>query len=138
MIEKLLMFASAAVVFVLGLLHLIYTFWGSKLRPRDRELQAQMGRVSPVISNETTMWRCWIGVNSTHSMSLLLFGVMYGFLALAHPEILFRSAFLIAVGFATLCAFFVLAKLYFFSIPFAGITISLICFIASVVASRFS
>jgi len=138
MIEKLLMFASAAVVFVLGLLHLIYTFWGSKLRPRDRDLQAQMGRVSPGISNETTMWRCWIGVNSTHSMSLILFGAMYGFLALAHPEILFRSTFLIAVGFAALCSFFVLAKLYFFSIPFAGITISLICFIASIVASRFS
>jgi len=138
MIEKILMFASAAVVFVLGLLHLIYTFWGSKLRPRDRDLQAQMGRVSPGISNETTMWRCWIGVNSTHSMSLILFGAMYGFLALAHPEILFRSTFLIAVGFAALCSFFVLAKLYFFSIPFAGITISLICFIASIVASRFS
>jgi len=137
MIEKLLMFASAAVVFAFGLLHLIYTFWGPKLRPRDTGLQSQMNQVSPVISNETTMWRCWIGINATHSMSLILFGVIYGFLAIAHPEILFRSTFLVAVGFATLCAFFVLAKLYFFSIPFAGVTISLICFIASIVASRF-
>jgi hypothetical protein len=132
------MFASAAVIFSLGLLHLIYTFWGPKLRPRDTELQAAMNKVSPVISKETTMWRCWIGVNATHSMSLILFGVIYGFLALEHPELLFHSTFLLAVGFATLCGFFVLAKLYFFSIPFAGITISLICFIASIVASRFS
>ena len=138
MIAKLLMTASAGIALAFGTLHLVYTFWGPKLTPRDPELQVRMTQVSPVITNETTIWRGWIGFNATHSMSLILFGLIYGALALAHPEILFRSIFLLTVGFLTLAGFFVLAKLYFFSIPFAGITISLICYVASVIASKFS
>lgn len=138
MIAKVLMTASAAIVLALGTLHLVYTFWGPKLTPRDPELQARMAQVSPVITNETTIWRSWIGFNATHSMSLILFGMIYGFLALAHPEILFRSIFLLTVGLLTLGGFFILAKLYFFSIPFAGIAISLICYVASVIAWKFS
>ena len=138
MIAKVLMTASAAIVLALGTLHLVYTFWGPKLTPRDPELQARMAQVSPVVTNETTIWRSWIGFNATHSMSLILFGMIYGFLALAHPEILFRSIFLLTVGLLTLGGFFILAKLYFFRIPFAGIAISLICYVASVIAWKFS
>ena len=138
MIAKLLMTASAAIVLVFGTLHLVYTFWGPKLTPRDPDLQVRMTQVSPVISKEMSMWHGWRGFNATHSMSLILFGLIYGFLALVHPEMLFRSTFLLALGFATLGGFLVVAKLYFFSTPFAGITISLACYIASVIASRFS
>lgn len=137
MIAKILMALSAGIVIALGLLHLLYTYWGPKLRPRDPELQLTMDRISPVISNETTMWRCWIGFSSTHSMSLILFGLIYGFLGLAHPDLLFNSVFFLSVGLVTLAGFVVLAKLYFFSIPFGGIAISLMCYVASVATSRF-
>lgn len=137
MIAKILMALSAGIVIALGLLHLLYTYWGPKLRPKDPELQLTMDRISPVISSETTMWRCWIGFSSTHSMSLILFGLMYGFLGLAHPDLLFNSVFFLSVGLVTLAGFVALAKLYFFSIPFGGIAISLTCYVASVVASRF-
>ena len=44
MVAQALVVISAAIVLLLGSLHLIYTFFGSKLRPRDPTLQARMPR----------------------------------------------------------------------------------------------
>jgi hypothetical protein len=53
--------ASATIIFSLGMIHLLYTFRGTKLHPRDRDLQTRLREVSPFITRETTMWRAWIG-----------------------------------------------------------------------------
>lgn len=136
MIPKILMVCSAAILFGLGSIHLIYTFWGQRLFPRDPALQMSMSQISPVLTSETTMWQCWIGFNASHSMGAMLFGLIYGYLAVAHTSLLFRSPFLLVVGLAMLAGYFVLGKAYWFSIPFTGICISLACFIAAVVLER--
>ena len=134
MIGISLMTLSALVVLTLGVLHLVYTFSGTKLTPRDPALQVRMNEVPLVITRQTTVWRAWIGFNASHSMGAILFGLVYGFLANAHPELLFSSAFLLAVGAVMLGGLAVLAKLYWFRIPFAGVVISLACYVLSVVA----
>ena len=121
---------------MLGIIHLTYTFWGPKLTPRDPTLQVSMTQVSPVVAKETTMWRCWVGFNASHSMGLILFGLIFGFLALAHGKLLFQSTFLLVVGLAMLAGLVLVSRLYFFTVPFIGITISLACYIASVALSR--
>jgi hypothetical protein len=131
-----LMTLSAGILFVLGLLHLVYTFWGPKLTPRDPALRIRMSEVSPVISRETTMWRAWVGFNASHSMGALLFGLVYGFLAIAHGQLLFQSSFLLVVGLAMVGGLSALGKAYWFSIPFTGAGLSLACYIASIVMSR--
>jgi len=133
---KTLMVLSASIILVLGIIHFTYTFWGLKLTPRDATLQVSMSQVPPVVAKETTMWRCWMGFNATHSMGLILFGLVFGFLALAHGELLFQSTFLLVVGLAMLAGLVVVSKLYFFSVPFIGVTISLACYIASIALSR--
>jgi hypothetical protein len=133
---KILMVLSASVTFTLGVLHLVYTFRGPKLRPRDPALQISMSQIAPVITKETTMWRCWVGFNASHSMGLILFGLVFGFLALAHGQLLFQSPFLLVVGLAMLGGFVVLSKVYWFSAPFTFSSISLACYVASVVLSR--
>ena len=95
-----------------------------------------MSQISPVITKETTMWRCWVGFNASHSMGLILFGLVFGFLGLAHDQLLFRSPFLLVVGLAMLGGFVVLCKVYFFSAPLTGVCISLACYIASIALSR--
>ncbi len=77
-----------------------------------------------------------MGFNVSHSMGLILFGLVFGFLALAHSELLFRSPFLLVVGLAMLGSFVVLAKVYWFSAPFAGVSIALACYVASIALSR--
>lgn len=136
MAARVLMVVSAGIVFTLGVVHFAYTFWGTKLTPRDHGLQVSMSQISPVITKETTMWRCWVGFNATHSMGLILFGLVFGFLALAHPEVLFRSPFLLMVGLAVLVGLVVLCRIYFFSAPFSGICVSLACYVASIALSR--
>ena len=134
---KILMVLSAGIVFMLGVAHLAYTFWGPNLTPRDPALQISMSQVAPVITNETTMWRCWVGFNASHSMGLILFGLFFGYLALAQGQLLFRSLFLLVVGLAMLVGFVVLCKFYFFSWPLKGISISLACYVASIALSRY-
>lgn len=132
---KFLMMASAGIILLLGILHLIYTFHGPKLHPRDRALQAAMKEVHPVITRQTTMWRAWMGFNASHSMGAILFGLIYAFLALYHAELLFHSVYLLAVGFAMLAGLFVLGKVYWFRVPFIGIGISLLCYAASILSA---
>ena len=136
MAAKVLMILSASIMLVLGVVHLGYTLWGAKLTPRDPALQISMSQTSPVITKETTMWRCWVGFNASHSIGLVLFGVFFGYLAVAQSELLFQSLFLLVVGLATLGAFVVLSKVYFFSVPLAGVSISLGCYVASIALSR--
>ncbi|PCE23182.1 hypothetical protein BWP39_26205 [Paraburkholderia acidicola] len=136
MAAKILMVLSAGIMFLLGVVHLAYTFLGNKLTPRDPALQMSMDQISPVLTRQTTMWRAWVGFNVSHSMGLMLFGLVFGFLALAHGDLLFRSPFLLAVGLAMLVAFVVLAKAYWFSAPFTGVSIALACYVASIVLSR--
>lgn len=134
-VPKYLMFSSAIIVLLLGSLHLIYTFFGPKFRPRDAKLEESMRLVSPVISRETTMWRAWVGFNASHSFGAMLFGLIYGYLALAHSTLLLGSGFLLAVGLVLLIGYTLLAKAYWFSIPFRGISLSLALYIGSIAAS---
>ena len=136
MAAKILMILSSSIIFTLGVVHLVYTFYGPNLTPRDPALQISMSQISPVITKETTMWRCWVGFNASHSMGLILYGLVFGYLALAHGQLLFQSPFLLAVGLAMLGGLVVLCKAYFFSSPLIGVSISLACYIASVALSR--
>lgn len=132
----LLMIASAFIVLSLGLAHLAYTFWGSKLLPRDAALIDSMKAVPLVITTETTVWKAWIGFNASHSMAAILFGLVYGYLAIVQPNVLFGSSFLQLVGFLMLGGFAILGWVYWFSVPFAGISASLLCYVASIVLGR--
>lgn len=133
MTPTILIAISAGIIFLLGTVHLVYTFHGPKLKPRDPQLIEQMKRVSPIITKETNMWKCWIGFNASHSVCAILFGLVYGYLAISHSEFLFASWFLLAIGLGLLASLAVLGKLYWFSIPFRGITIALAFFSAALI-----
>jgi hypothetical protein len=83
-----------------------------------------MQRVSPIISNETTMWKAWVGFNASHSLGALLFGAVYGYLAFAEPVLLFHSWFLLALGAALLASYLWLSAKYWFSVPFTAIAVA--------------
>ena len=127
--------ASAGIIFLLGLAHLVYTFRGSKLHPRDPDLQERMKGVSPVITRETTMWKAWIGFNASHSFGALLFGAVYGYLAIVHSTLLFQSPLLLLMGLALLGGYVFLGKVYWFSVPFRGIVVSTLFYLAALVVA---
>ena len=130
-VAKYLILVSAAIILILGSLHLFYTFFGLKLKPRDAELQKRMCQVSPIISRETTMWAAWVGFNASHSFGAILFGLVFSYLALSHSTMLLGSSFLLSVGFALLVGYTLLAKKYWFSIPFRCIVVALVMYVGS-------
>jgi len=93
-----------------------------------------MRSVSPVITRETTMWQCWIGFNASHSFGLILFGLIYGYLALAHPAFLFASAFLLVVGAMLLIGYACLGVRYWFRVPLCGILLSFTLYMVAVMS----
>ena len=134
-IAPFLVAASAAIVLVLGSIHLLYTFRGDKLHPRDPALLQRLREVAPVITRQTTMWKAWVGFNASHSVGLLLFGAVWGHLALVHPRFLFESPFLLGLGLVVLLGYVALARRYFFRIPFRGVVIATVLYLAGVAAA---
>ena len=108
------MMTSAGIVLVLGLIHLAYTFRGPLLTPRDPALQAMMSNVSPVLTRQTTMWKAWLRFNA----------------------ILLTSVYLLLVGLVMICGYVVLARLYWFSVPFWSTSAALVCYLAGIGVSR--
>ncbi|GAB3019523.1 LIC_13387 family protein [Bowmanella dokdonensis] len=134
MIAQILICLSAGIILLLGTVHLIYTFSGNKLKPRHPSLQSQMEQVSPVITSQTSMWQAWIGFNASHSLGAILFGLVYGYLALVHPVLLFHSWFLLGTGLVMLFSLLALATCYWFSIPFRGICLATLSFLAGTIS----
>src|SRR5215208_914299 len=132
-ISSSLVAASAAIILLLGLIHLRYTFYGPMLLPRDPELQMRMQEVSPVITRQTTMWKAWVGFDASHSCGLILFGAVYGYLALVHSAFLFRSGFLLSLGLILLFAYVFLARKYFFRIPFRGVLLATFLYVLALI-----
>ncbi len=131
-----LLAASALVLFSLATAHLWITFFGTKLHPRDPELKARMEVAPVVLTTRTTMWKLWIGFNTSHSLGGMLFGLIYGYLAIAQAPLLFHDPFLLTVGFLLLASFAATGLRYWFYIPNRGIILSTILYIAGVVVSR--
>jgi hypothetical protein len=137
-LPSLLVAASAAIILLLGIAHLVFTFYGPRLQPRDAALTARMKEVSPVLTRQTTMWKAWVGFNASHSNGAIFFGLVYGYLALAHASFLFRSPFLLLAGLAMLAGYVFLARAYWFSIPFRGTGLSTALYVAALAANQTS
>ena len=132
-LQQTLMTASAAIFLLLGSVHLLYTFRGGRLHPRDAGLMAKMQEVSPNLTRETTMWKAWIGFNASHSFGAMLFGLVYGYMAIAQSQVLFDSQFLTGLGLVFLAGYFFLARAFWFRIPFRGIVLSAALHVAALV-----
>jgi len=131
----ILIATSAAVLGTLGSLHLLYTYHGNKLDPRDPAVREAMQRTTPVITRQTSVWRATKGFNASHSLGIIAFALVYGYLALWRSDVLGGSLFLLALGMAVLLAYLALARRYFFSVPFRGVALACVLYASGWVLS---
>ena len=127
---SLLVTSSAAIFVLLGLMHLAYTFRGTMLHPREVALMQAMQQAAPRITRQTTMWRAWVGFNASHSLGLILFGMIFGYLALEMPSFLFGSLFLRLLGVLLMLGYVGLARSYFFNTPFRAVVLATALYVA--------
>lgn len=84
------------------------------------------------------MWKAWIGFNASHSLGALLFGLIYGYLALRQPALLFQAWFLLAVGAALLGCYSWLGVRYWFSTPLIAIGVAALCYLVGAILGSLS
>ena len=123
-----LFIAGAALLAGLGSLHLVLTFFSTKFDPRDAATASAMRATTPRITRATTVWRCWIGFNASHSLGAMLFGTVYLLLAVVHMAWLRESGALAWLAVAGSAAYLLLARRYWFRTPFIGMLAATACF----------
>ncbi|MBC7850565.1 MAG: hypothetical protein H7Y31_12565 [Chitinophagaceae bacterium] len=131
MIAQYLWIAAGIPFIVLGTIHLVYTFFGSKLYPRDPSMIDEMKRSFITITRETTHWKVWIGFNASHSSGVMFIGIMTIYFGLIQYDLIVNSLFLQITILATMIFYVVIARKYWFSIPFAGTAIATILLVTS-------
>jgi hypothetical protein len=133
MIAQLLWIIGAFIILVLGSLHLVYTFFTDKFSSRNTNVVEEMKRSFPRLTNKTTLWKAWIGFNASHSAGAIFIGLINIILAIQNFELLSQSYLLLSLNILTIAFYLFLAKRYWFKIPFTGILITLLCFIAAII-----
>lgn len=129
-----LLILGGAVFLILGGLHAYYTFLDlrdpRRLVPADPAvMQAMANSALRLSGGRTDMWRAWVGFNFSHSLGVLLVGVL-GVWAGCRLKVLPANtmmAGLVLMG----CVYEVLALLYWFRAPAAGVAIGTGCFAAA-------
>ena len=124
--EQILIVIGASIFGVLGFVHLIYTFFTNKFDAYDPSVTTAMKSTSPVLTKETTVWDAWIGFNASHSLGALLVAAIYIPLAFNYITIIQQSVWFTVLPVIIGLSYMALAKVYWFKIPFIGVTISTI------------
>lgn len=133
MLAKFLWIAGSLIMGTLGTIHMIYTFFTDKFLPRDEKLAETMDKVSPVLSDQLTMWKAWIGFNGSHSSGIMFIAIVNCFLALNYFSVLQKSHFYFVLNIVTLAFYVFLAARYWFVKPLIGASITLACYVVAYV-----
>jgi hypothetical protein len=116
---------------LLGLLHALYTYLDierpRRLVPRDPAVTQAMAQSHLRLSGTgTTMWRAWVGFNFSHSLGVVLFGLVCIGAGRVLVTMLLPAWILFAFVVIALM-YLALGLLYWFRIPVAGIALGLVC-----------
>jgi len=129
MIEHFLILIAACILGGLGIIHLIYTLWANKFDPTQKSVIKSMQESTLVITNETTMWKAWIGFNISHSLGLIVIAMLYLVMASFQLDFLLKEVWLLILAVVTSFIYLLLAKEYWFKIPKGLFLISFMCFV---------
>ena len=129
MTEQFLIIIGSSIFGMLGTIHLLYTFFTNKFNAYDPSVTEAMKSTSPILTKQTTIWNAWVGFNASHSLGAMIVAAFYIPLAVFNFEIIAGSVWFSTLPVVISCSYLLLAKKYWFKIPFYGILISAICFI---------
>jgi len=129
---------GSLILLVLGSIHMFYTFFTNKFSSKNESLISEMKKSSPVLTNETTIWKAWIGFNASHSSGAMFIGVINFLIATNYFEEFLSNHFYYIFNIITILFYLILAKKYWFKIPFIGILITLICYLSVYVIILFN
>lgn len=135
MIQKWLFVAGAMPLLALGVLHTLYIFFDAmkprRIVPRDHELMDKMKASTLRLTNETDMWRAWVGFNYSHGLGVTAIAGFYLYMALFQFEALQALPIIQYAAPVLAACYVILAWQYWFKIPLIGATLSMVLFAAA-------
>lgn len=129
--EQVLLIVGVSIFGFMGTVHLVYTFFTEKFSPFDASVTQAMQSTSPRITKETTIWLAWVGFNASHSLGAMLLAAVYLPLAIYNFDVINDSLWFSLLPVFVGVSYLILAKKYWFRIPFVGVLISLCCFLVA-------
>jgi hypothetical protein len=131
---QILLIIGASIFGILGAVHLLYTFFTNKFEAHDSSVTEAMKGTSPILTKETSVWNAWVGFNASHSLGAMLVAAFYIPLTTTYFNIIQQSVWFSFLPVIVGLSYLVLAKKYWFRIPFIGVLISTICFVGAAIS----
>src|SRR5215472_230832 len=132
MLAQILIASGAALLGLLGTIHIIATFFTNKLDPREPATIAAMKATGLVLGGRTSLWNAWVGLNAVLGPFLLLFAATYLLLAVCHMSLLRDSPPLAWLPVAGGAAYLAIALR--FGGPIIGFAVATACFLVAAMA----
>ncbi|WP_160712575.1 LIC_13387 family protein [Chitinophaga solisilvae] len=122
---------GAAIISLMGLLHLKATLTTNKLSPRNEKLEADMKHDTLLLTDKLNMWKSWIGFNATHSIGAVFTGIVNFYLAVKYPSLLQSDPFIPLLTILIIGGYVWIAAKYWFHVVLTLLFIAWICFLAA-------
>jgi len=120
----LLIKLSSVIYILLGSVHILLTLFTSSFEPRDSDVLALINATSPNISTQTTLWAGGVGFHFSHSLGLIIFGVLYFSLVQEAPFLIYESLVFSYALFVIPSIYLFLSLRYWFVVPSIGFVVS--------------
>ncbi len=136
-LAQLLMLIGISIIGILGGVHLVFTMFSRKFHPYPVSLLESMRTSSPRITKQTSMWKAWVGFNISHSFGAICFAAVYLPLIVTNFAIVSGSVWLSLLPVLVSLVYTILAKIYWFKVPFTGFLLAMIfSFVAAVLINH--
>lgn len=118
---------SSVILGILGGVHFYYVYATKHFEAFDEYTTLGMKNTSPKLTKKTSMWSAWLGFNYSHSFGVLWVPMTYVYLAIFQFQVLQNSLWLMFMLPGMCLVYVVLSKRYWFSIPYYGSVVALVC-----------
>jgi hypothetical protein len=134
-ITSVLLEIGGGIFAVFGLLHALYTLLDiqrpRRLVPDDPAVSAAMAHAHLRLARgRTTMWRAWVGFNFSHSLGVVLFGVLCISIGIIIATVAVAGWILLLL-FAIGLIYVAIGVRYWFRIPIAGAAVGTTCLLVA-------
>jgi hypothetical protein len=134
-LSRYLFLAGSVPFLVLGTAHALLTPRSTDrprpLSPADTPLAEAMARTPLRLTRRTDMWRAWVGFNFSHSLGVLLLGVVVVIVGRSEASFVRDGPFFVPLALAAALVYAVLAVNYWFRTPIRGAAAGAALFLAA-------
>ena len=131
-LSRYLFLAGALPFLLLGTAHALHTPRQPNerkgLSPSDPNLAESMARSRVLLTGRTDIWRVWVGFNLSHSLGVVLLGVLVVLVGRTPASFGYNAAVFLPLAVVVSLAYLSLGLAYWFRTPIIGIGLSVLLF----------